>query len=250
MKAVVLIKRVPDTASIIKIAPDKKGIDQAGLNFVINPYDEYALENAIRLKENKVFETVSVCSFGSAEATTTLRNALAMGSDNAYLIKDAKNTTDPFVIAHNIAFFLQENRFDVIFTGKQAVDNDFSQTGLIISALLNIPILNNVILTEFNDNKFIIKKEGEGVQQIFNAVPPFILSYTKCEFEPRYPSLKGIMMAKTKPFKEMEAKDCESKLEVVELQFPQARPPGRIIGKGVEAVYELVKLLREEAKVI
>ncbi len=250
MKAVVLIKRVPDTASIIKIGQDKKGIDQGGLNFVINPYDEYALENAIRLKENKVFETLSVCSFGPPEATATLRNALAMGADNAYLIKDTKNTIDPFIIASNLVSFLQENKFDVIFTGKQAVDNDFAQVGLIISALLSIPILNYVILAEFKENKFTIKKEGEGVQQIFEAFPPFILSYTKCEFEPRYPTLKGIMMAKTKPFKEIEAKDYDTKLEIVELQPPPPRPPGRIIGKGIEAVPELVRLLREEAKVI
>lgn len=250
MKAVVLIKRVPDTASIIKIAPDKKDIDRGGLNFIINPYDEYALENAIRLKENKTFETVSVCSFGPSETTATLRTALAMGADNAYLIKDTKNTIDPYIIAYNIGFFLQENKFDVIFTGKQAVDNDFAQVGSIISALLNIPILNYVVLTEFKDNKFTIKKEGEGVQEIFHALPPFILSYTKGEFEPRYPSLKGIMMAKTKPFKEIEAKDRDSKLEIIELEPPPPRPPGRIIGKGVEAVPQLVKLLREEAKVI
>lgn len=250
MKAVVLIKRVPDTASIIKISSDKKSIDLSGLNFVINPYDEYALENAIRLKESKVFETVSVCSFGPSQTVTNLRNALAMGADNAYLIKDNNNTIDPFVIANNLAAFIQENKFDVIFTGKQGVDNDFAQTGLLISAILNIPILNYVFLTEFKDNVFVIKKEGDGIQQVFHAYPPFILSYTKCEFEPRYPSLKGIMMAKAKPFKEIEAKEYESKLETVELQPPPPRPPGRIVGKGVEAVGTLVKLLREEAKVI
>ncbi len=250
MKAVVLLKRVPDTASIIKIAPDKKNIDLTGLNFVINPYDEYALEGAIRLKEQKVFESLSVCSFGTTESATSLRNALAMGADNAFLIKDNKNTIDPYVIAYNLSQFLQENRFDIIFTGKQAVDNDFAQVPHIISAMLNIPILAHVFMTEFKDNKFIIKKEGEGITQIFEAIPPFILSYTKCEYEPRYPSLKGIMQAKTKPFKELEPQYIDSKLEVIELQLPPPRPPGRIIGKGVEAVPQLVKLLREEAKAI
>lgn len=250
MKAIVLIKRVPDTASVIRISEDKKGIELAGLSFVINPYDEYALENAIRLKEGKVFESVSVCSFGSPETVTILRNALAMGADEAYLIKDTKNVVDPFIIAMNLAGFLQEKKFDIIFTGKQAVDNDFAQVPLLISAFLSIPIFNYVLLTEFKENSFVIKKEGEGVQQVFSVIPPVILSYTKCEFEPRYPSLKGIMMAKTKPLKEIEAKYYESKLEVMEIQPPHIRPPGRIIGKGVEAVPELVKLLREEAKVI
>ncbi|MFN7181607.1 MAG: electron transfer flavoprotein subunit beta/FixA family protein [Planctomycetota bacterium] len=250
MKAVVLIKRVPDTAAIIKIAQDKKNIDLSGLNFVINPYDEYALEGALRLKDDRVFESVSVCSFGPAECATTLRNALAMGADNAVLIKDSKSTIDPCIIAYNLALYLRENKFDVIFTGKQAVDNDFGQVPFLLSSILDIPILSHVFLTEFKDNKFIIQKEGEGVTEIFEVSSPCILSYTKCKYEPRYPTLKGIMQAKSKPFKELEAQYLEDKVEVLELQLPPARPPGRIVGKGVEAVAEVVKLLREEAKVI
>lgn len=248
MKLAVCINHVPDTAAKINVGSDGKSIDKSGVTYIINPYDEFAIEECLKLKEKNGGDVI-VISLGGDTHKETLRKALAMGVDKAVLLKD-DSIRDSFAVARALADYLKELSPDVIFFGKQSVDYDDSAVGLMVAEMLGLPSIAVVVKLEVTDGKAIAEREIEGGQEVVETRLPAVFTAQKGLNEPRYPSLKGIMGAKSKPIEERAASPAQIKVEVLGMQKPPARPVGRIVGTDVSAVPELVRLLHEEAKVI
>ncbi len=249
MKTVVCIKRVPDTESRIKIRDDKAGIDPAGIKFIISPYDEYALEAAIKLKESKGGGEVTAVTVGDGAAAEQLRSALAMGADRAVLLK-GEVTLDGLATARALAAEIKTVTPDLVLLGMKAVDDDQQQVGPMLAELLDLPCVTVVAEFELQENKAVCHREIEGGTEIVEVTLPAVITLTKGKFEPRYPSLKGIMAAKKKPLEEKPAQLGPSRVNVRDFSYPPERAAGKIVGTGVDAVAELVRVLHEEAKVI
>jgi len=250
VKIIVCVKQVPDTETKVKVAADGKSLDESAVNFVVNPYDEFAIEEAIRWKEKYGGETTAI-TLGPSGAAAALRTALAMGIDKAiHLVADNTRMLDSRIVATILADALKGEEFDVIFCGKKAVDSDSQQVGSILSYLLDIPVITTVNKIEVQDNKVIAKRDVEGGVEIIEADLPVVITAEKGLNEPRYAALKGIMMAKRKPLDTREVTIPEQGIEIEEMTYPPIKNPGKIVGEGPDAVPELVKLLKEEAKVL
>ncbi|MCI0589004.1 MAG: electron transfer flavoprotein subunit beta/FixA family protein [Planctomycetes bacterium] len=250
MNVVVCIKRVPATDTRVRVAADGRSLDSQGVEFVLNPYDEFALEEGLRLRERAGSGEVLVLALGPAEAQKELRSALALGADRALLLKDDA-PRDGFAIASSLAAALKGRPLDLLLFGKQAVDSDGAQVGPMTATLLGLPCVTEVVKVEVVEGKRIVaEREVEGGREVVEAPLPCALTAQKGLNEPRYASLKGIMAAKKKTIEEVSPSPMESRLGVLEMTLPPPRPPGRIVGKGAEAVPDLVRLLREEAKVL
>ena len=250
MKIAVCIKRVPDTETRIKVGPDEKSIDPAGVKFVMNPYDEFAVEEALRLKERAGAGEIVVLCVGPNVAQETLRAALAMGVDRAVLLRTEAIPADGLPVARAIAAELEGAGFDLVLLGKLAVDDYNGQVGPMVAELMGLPAVTAIAHLEIGDGKGVAEREVEGGVEVVEFPLPAVLTTDKGLNEPRYPALKGIMAAKKKP---LEVKDVTMEsggVEIERLSMPAERSTGRIVGEGVEAVAELVRLLREEAKVL
>jgi electron transfer flavoprotein beta subunit len=249
VKIVVCIKRVPDTEARIRIASDRQSIDGTGVKYIISPYDEFALETALRLKEGKGAGEVIVVSFGDASAGEQLRSALAMGADRAILLK-GQPTMDGLATARVLATEITTLGADLVLLGMKAVDGDQQQVAPMLAELLRLPCVTVAATLELEGEGAVCHREIEGGVEIVETPLPAVISITKGEYEPRYPSLKGIMAAKKKPLEEKAAQAPASRVKLRELVAPPERPAGRVIGKGADAVPELVRVLREEARVL
>ncbi|MGQ0816273.1 MAG: electron transfer flavoprotein subunit beta/FixA family protein [Gemmatimonadota bacterium] len=249
MKIVVCIKRVPDTEARIQIADDKTSIDPAGIKYIISPYDEFALEAALRLKEAKGEGEVVAITVGDAASAEQLRAALAMGADRAILLR-GQPTLDGSATAKALAAEIKSSAPDLVLTGMKAVDDDQQQVGTMLGEFTGMPVVSVVAEFELEDGKAVAHREVEGGVEIVEVPLPAVITMTKGKHEPRYPSLKGIMAAKKKPLEEKDAQLAASRVTVREITNPPERPAGKVVGKGVDAVAELVRLLREEAKVL
>jgi electron transfer flavoprotein beta subunit len=249
LKIVVCIKRVPDTEARIRPAADGTTIDPAGIKYVISPYDEFALETALRLKESKGSGEVIVVSLGPAAAAEQLRTALAMGADRAMHLK-GEASLDGLATARALAAEIGDIGADLVLLGMKAVDDDQQQVGPMLAELLDLPCITVATDLEPADGTLTAHREIEGGVEVVETSLPAVITITKGKFEPRYPSLKGIMAAKKKPLEEKDAQLGESRIRVRSIVPPPDRPPGRIVGEGVAAVDELVRALREEAKVL
>ncbi|MGH7470540.1 MAG: electron transfer flavoprotein subunit beta/FixA family protein [Longimicrobiales bacterium] len=249
MKSVVCIKRVPDTEARIRIKDDKSAIDAAGIKFVISPYDEFAIEAAISFKDVNGTGEVVVLSVGDASAAEQLRSALARGADRAVLLK-GEPTMDGLATARALAAEIKPLNTDVILFGMKAVDDDQQQVGPMVAELLGLPCVTVVAEFEIENDKAICHREVEGGIEVVETPLPAVIAITKGKYEPRYPSLKGIMAAKKKPLEEKPAQLGNTRVQLRDLSYPPERPPGKIVGTGVDAVPELVRVLREEAKVL
>ena len=248
MNLAVLVKLVPDTEASLKIGEDRKYISTADVNFVLNPYDEYAVEEALKLKE-KHGGTVTVISLGGDEAVKALRNSLAMGADEGVHVR-TPGGLDMLGVAKALTAAIKDKGYDLILAGKQAVDDDCGAIGPMVATLLGIPHVSNVIKLDVETTKLTAEREFESGVERYEAPLPALITAQKGLNEPRYASLKGIMMAKKKQIAEIAAEPVAAKTEVVQLNYPPVRPPGKIVGQGVGAVPELVRLLKEEAKVL
>lgn len=249
MNVIVCIKRVPDTESRITVAGDGVSIDTSGIKFVLNPYDEFAVEEGLRLKEAAGAGKVTVMTLGGEEAKETLRTALAMGADEAVLLK-GQPSVGGLGTAEKIAGGLEGREYDLVLFGKQAVDDDNLQVPSMVAELLDLPCATVVVELAVKDGKARATREVEGGHEIMELDLPAVVAAQKGLNEPRYASLKGIMQAKKKPLEELEVGDAESRLEVLEVMKPPERSGGEIVGQGAEAVPELIRKLREEAKVL
>jgi electron transfer flavoprotein beta subunit len=259
MNLVVCVKHVPDTESVIRPLPDGSGIETEGLNWVLNPYDEFAVEEAVRIKESHEGSKVTVVTVGPEEATKSLRTALAMGCDEALHLKDpAFLQTDAQGTAVLLAAAVKAVPFDVILTGKQAVDDDAAQVGPALAERLDVPSVSVVTKVEVGDGRLTVRREIDGGIEVVEVPTPCLLTAQKGLNEPRYPSLPAIMKAKRKEIRTLDAAalglsadSFSPRTRRLGVTSPPARKSGRILeGETAEVVREVVRLLREEAKVL
>jgi len=252
MNIVVCVKRVPATDTRVKVAGDGASIDTSQVEWIISPYDEYALEAALQVKDAEPDTRVTVVCFGPEQATKELRTCLAMGADEAVHVKQADAAARPAqTTAAVLAAALRDLEADLVLCGKQAVDLDQGQVGALLAHHLGLPCVTEVKTIELADGKALCERAGEeGTTERYEVSLPALLTFTKGDKDPRYASLKGIMQAKKKPIDAVEPTEPEGGVVVRSLDLPAERSGGRIVGEGAEAVPELVRLLREEAKVL
>lgn len=252
MDIVVLVKQVPDTATRIKVAPGGKDIDREGISLVVNPYDEFAIEEALKLRE-KNGGTVTLLTLGDAKTEEALRTGLAMGADEAIRLDGASQ--DPLQAARAIAQALKEIPHDLILAGKQAVDDDQSQVGPLVAEFLDLPQATVVVALEVDPagRTGRAKREIEGGAQWVEFSLPAVITAQKGLNEPRYPSLPGIMKAKRKEIQVRPAAlDGTAGLTPIGLSLPEPRKAGKILKDmdPAQAAKELTRLLHDEAKAI
>ncbi|MGY3717248.1 electron transfer flavoprotein subunit beta/FixA family protein [Sutcliffiella cohnii] len=257
MNIFVLLKRTFDTEE--KITVSNGAINEDGAEFIINPYDEYAVEEAIQLRDAHGGE-VTVVTVGTEEAEKELRTALAMGADKAVLInvEDDVENGDQFTTAKIIAEFLKEKEVDIIIGGNVAIDGGSGQVGPRVAELLNISYVTTITKLEIDGEKVTIVRDVEGDSEVIETSLPLLVTAQQGLNDPRYPSLPGIMKAKKKPLDELELDDLdleeddvEPKTKTIEIFLPPQKEAGRILqGELEEQVKELVTALRNEAKVI
>ena len=257
MKIICLVKQVPDSEAKIKVKPETKDIDREGLNMVLNPYDEFAVEAAIKLKEAGTAESVTILTVGEKKAEEAIRTALAMGADSAIRVEDpAVNLKDPASVAAALAAAAKSVGADLILCGKQASDDDSSAVGLMVADMLGMPCVNVVLKLAVADGKLTATREIEGGEETVECPLPAVITCTKGLNEPRYPSLPGIMKAKRKPLDVKAGADiglsgADARTEITALNPPPARAEGKKFeGDAAEITAKVVKALREEAKVI
>ncbi len=260
MEILVFVKRVPDTESKIRVNPETRSVVEDGLNFVISPFDEFAVEEALRLREAGTGK-VTVLSVGPDETTVILKKCLAMGADEAVLIKDAgRETYDGLRTAKLIAAAVRKRfpQFDLLLFGKQSVGADNGQVPSMTAELLGLPQANVAVKLEIDGGRGVVRREIEGATEKVEFSLPAVVSAQKGLNEPRYETLKGIMAAKKKVIPVITPEelgltndDIAPRVEVVKIETPAARQAGKIIpGSPEEAAKALVGLLRNEAKVL
>jgi electron transfer flavoprotein beta subunit len=246
---IVCVKRVPDTETRIRISEDGTDIDPSGVKYIISPYDEFAVEAALRTVEGAGDGEVTLVSLGSADAQETLRAGLAMGADKGVLLEGATDT-DGLATAKALAAELEGAEAPLVLLGVKAADDDQAQVGPMLGVLLDRPTVTGVTSFEVQDGTVVCEREIEGGVEVVEVDLPAVLTITKGTFEPRYASLKGIMAAKRKPLEQKEAATAESRVALAKLSYPPERGEGQIVGESADAVPELVRLLREEANVL
>ena len=257
MNIYALVKRTFDTEEKIAVANGK--IVDDGAEFIINPYDEYAIEEAIQLRDEHGGE-VTVITIGDEEAEKQLRTALAMGADKAVLIntEDDLDEMDEFTVAKIVSEYLKDKDADLILAGNVAIDGGSGQVGPRVAELLGINYVTTITNLEIDGTSAKIVRDVEGDSETIETSLPLLVTAQQGLNEPRYPSLPGIMKAKKKPLEELELDDLdideddvEAKTETVEIFLPPAKEAGRVLeGDLADQVKELVNLLNKEAKVL
>ena len=261
MKILVLIKQTPDTEAKIRLSSDGKSIEQGDVKFIINPYDEFAIEEALKLKEKLGTGEVVIASFGSDSAKELIIKGLAMGGDRGLLITSAGlEGTDSLGIARVLSAAIKTEKADIVFCGKQAIDDDNMHVGTMAAELLGWPHVNVITKFDLNGTTARVEREVEGGQvEIYDVTLPAVFGTHKSLNTPRYASLPGIMKAKKKPFDIKSPADVgadvgslKAKVTVKGYKYPPEKPKGQVFaGEPIEAMVDkVVKLLREEAKVI
>jgi electron transfer flavoprotein beta subunit len=259
LKIAVCIKQVPDTETRIRVGPDGKGIAENDVNWIVSPYDEFAIEEALRIKEKQGGGEVVLLTVGSDRAQAALRNGLAMGADAAVHLKDPLfDAADAAGVARGLAAALKALSPDLVFTGQLGVGGDNAQVPGMLAEFLDLPQVTMAVKIELADGKATVEREVEGAHEIWETSLPAVVSAQKGLNEPRYASLKGIMAAKKKTIEVkdaaalgLSAADLAPKTKVAALELPPARPAVRMIeGDADTQVKELLRVLREEAKVL
>ena len=254
MRFLICIKQVPDSTTRVKVGPDGRSIVTDGVTWSISPYDEYAIELALEHKDTAPDTVVSVITVGGPRTKDALRQALAMGCDDATLVTgEGAEALGPLGVAAALKRAVDELTPDLVLCGKQASDDDQGFVGPALAEALGWPHVAVVTKLAFVDGATLIFKETEGGHEVWKASGAAVLTVQKSEKEPRYPSLPGIMKAKKKEIPERPAAGEDPvKIEVVTLEPPPARGGGKIFKDGDTKAYaaELAKLLRDEAKVL
>lgn len=249
MNITVCVKRVPDTATRIRIAPEGRGLVEDGVKYVLGPYDEFAIEAALQLVEAAGRGQVTLLSYGAEATQESLRSGLALGAHRAVLLTGAPDM-DGWATARVLASEMADGEAGLVLFGVKAVDDDQQQVGPMVAELLGRPCATSVTAMDVEGSVVTCRRAVEGGQEVVEMDLPAVATITKGRYEPRYASLRGIMMAKRKPLVRKPAPEVESRLALEGLAYPPERPEGRIVGEGTAAVSELVRLLREEAKVL
>lgn len=257
MKIFVCIKQVPDTETKIKITPDQSGIDTAGIKWVMNPYDEYAVEEAVKLRDANAGSQVWVLSVGpKARVVESLRTALAMGADEAIVI-NGENLDNHSTAKALSEVIKSEGGAKVVFSGKLAIDDNASSVSQMVAEFLGAPHTTVVSKFTFNGENVVVERDIEGgAKEVVQMMTPAVVAANKGLNMPRYASLPGIMKAKKKVIKEVEFSSLNIPASDIKVKFtgftlPAEKPPVKMLaGDSSAQASELVKLLRDEAKVL
>ena len=248
MKILVCLKQVPDTETKVKVAADGKSLDPSDVKWITSPYDEYALEEALRLKESAGAEVTAV-TVGDDKAKDILRNAFALGADQAVLIK-GDGQGDTLATASILAAFAKDKGFDLVLSGNKGLGGDNSAVGPMLAEMLGMAQANVVVKLELTDGKFRAEREIEGGTEVVEGALPAVITAQKGLNEPRYASLKGIMAAKKKTIEEVEVSGHAPATAVSAMAMPPARPEGRKLeGDPAAQAKALFDALKNEAKV-
>ena len=253
MKIAVLIKRVPDMDLRFKIASNGTSVDESGLKFDISDFDGYAVEAALQTKEKQADPAASevvVISLGPDVVQETLRKAMSLGADRAVQLKCDTPVHDSYAIATALAAELKGGGYDLVMFGRMSIDTANQSTGPIVAELLGLPIITAISKLQLDGGRVKARRELEGSYELIECPMPAVVTIDEGIARPRYPSLKGIMAAKKKPLEVKPAQVGEERYKLDKMELPPERAAGRIIGEGKDAVPELVRLLKEEAKVL
>ncbi|MEW5760294.1 MAG: electron transfer flavoprotein subunit beta/FixA family protein [Candidatus Thermoplasmatota archaeon] len=248
MNIIVCMKQVPDTETRIKLKNGK--IDLEGAKYVVNPYDEFAVEEAIKIKE-KFGGFVKIVNIGPKRAEEAIRTCFAMGADDAIHFETDKEI-DAYATAKALAQIIKELKYDIIFTGKYAVDDDSTSVASMLAEFLGIPNVNVVNKVEIIGNKVRVNRQIEGGEEVFEANMPILLSAQKGLNIPRYPTLPNIIKAKKKEIKKVNFPLPESKTNIIDISLPPERKGAKLIeGKDPkEIAVKLLNCLKTEAKIL
>ncbi len=247
MKILVCISKAPDTTTKITFTDNNTKFNEAGVQYIINPYDEwYALVRALELKEAGVASDVHMITVGKADAEPIIRKALALGGDEAIRI-DA-DSADTYATAALIADYAKQNGYDLILTGKESIDYNNGAVGGMIAELLDMPYVSLATKLDVSGTEVTVSREIEGGEEVDTCALPLVISCQKGMSEPRIPNMRGIMAARTKPLKVVAPSAVEALTAIVSYEMPPAKAGCKYVEAGNEE--ELVRLLHEEAKVI
>ena len=249
MKVLVPVKRVVDYNVKVRVKNDNSGVELDNVKMSMNPFDEIAVEEALRLKEKGLATEVIAISIGKSQVQETIRNALAMGADSGIFV-EANETLEPLNVAKIISSISTKEKFDLILLGKQAIDDDMNATGQMTAALLGWAQATFASKVEINDNKAIVSREVDGGIENIEVNLPAVISTDLRLNEPRYASLPNIMKAKKKPIQQLSIQDLnikiKNRLNILKVEEPTKRQSGVML----QTVDELVEKLKNEAKVI
>ncbi len=246
MKILVCISKTPDTTAKIVFTDNNTKFNESGVQFILNPYDEwYALVRALELKE-AVGGTVNLVTVGGADCDPIIRKALALGGDEAVRIN--AEAYDDYYIASQIAHYAKNENYDIIFTGKETIDYNGSAIGGMVAELLELPYVSLATKFELKGTEAIVNREIEGGEEICSVQLPVVVSCMKGMAEARIPNMRGIMAARTKPLKVSEPVAADTLTNTVSFELPPGKAGVKLVSP--DNVEELVKLLHEEAKVI
>jgi len=247
MKILVCISKTPDTTSKIAFTDGNTKFDEAGVQWIINPYDEwYSLVRAIELKEKDASAIIHLVTVGGADAEPIIRKSLALGGDEAIRINT--DNSDPYYIAAQIAEFAKQGAYDIIFTGKETIDYNGAAIGGMIAELIDAPYISLATKFELAGTTATISREIEGGEEVAEVTLPVVVSCQKGFAEQRIPNMRGIMAARTKPLKVLEPAAIDALTSIVNFELPPAKAGVKLV--AADNVSELVRLLHEEAKAI
>src|SRR5688572_22174473 len=247
MKILVCISKTPDTTAKIAFTDNNTKFAEAGVQWIINPYDEwYALVRAIELKEADASAVIHLATVGGADAEPIIRKALALGGDEAFRINT--DPSEPYVVATQIAEVAKQGGYDLILTGKETIDYNNGSVGGMLAELLDLPYIALATSLQLSGNTATVKREIEGGEETVEVQLPVVVSCQKGMAEARIPNMRGIMAARTKPLKVVEPVAAENYTEVAEFGLPPAKAGVKLVSP--DNVEELARLLHEEARVI
>ena len=249
MKILVPVKRVVDYNVKIKVKNDNSGVDLENIKISMNPFDEIAVEEAVRLKEKKICDEITAISIGSTKSEETLRTALAVGADKGILV-ETEEEVQPLEVAKILQEIIKKNNPDLVLMGKQAIDDDSNQTGQMLAALLNWPQGTFTSKLEINGKKINVTREIDGGLETLGMELPAIVTTDLRLNEPRYASLPNIMKAKQKPIEKITPGDLNIEIKQRLKTLKDTEPPKKEAGIKVDSVQELISKLHEKEKVI
>ncbi len=245
MKVLVCVSNVPDTTTKITFTNDNTQFNTAGVQFILNPYDEIALARAIELCEGGK-GTVTVINIGEVSSEPTIRKALAIGADDAVRINAAPR--DAYFVSYQIAQYAKDKGFDMILTGRESIDYNGSQVAAMVGEFLDIPSISIIKKLDFDGSNATIQREIEGGKEMLSVPAPFIASCAEGVAEAKIPNMRGIMSARTKPLQVVEAVEIEKVADIKHYETPAPRGSVKLV--PAEETDQLINLLHTETRVI
>ena len=248
MNILVCISQVPDTTAKIQVSGDGKSIEKTGIKFILNPYDEFAIEEGLRLRE-RFGGTVIALTVGSETSKEILRTALAMGVDKAGIVK-TDDILDSYNVAENIAGYAKSISPDLVIFGRQSIDFDSSGRAPMVAEMLDLPSISVVSSWNIENNVITAERDIEGGKEVLTCSIPCVISAQKGLNDPRYPKLPDIMKAKSKPIEEIASCHGSALVSLTSMVLPSSKRVGMIVGDSEAEIASVVTALHEQAKVI